>query len=82
MVYVSKNGTGTGEMIIMIQTVDKIPLSSGFFLEAQKPGTYGERLVIDTTPDPDCDPTQGKWNGICLFNTDPVFSIQVNVNNG
>ncbi|CAF1205421.1 unnamed protein product [Adineta ricciae] len=27
---------------------------------AQKPGTYGERLVIDTTPDPECDPTQGE----------------------
>lgn len=59
MVYVSKNGTGTGEMIVTIKTVDKVPLSAGFLLEAQKPGTYGERLTVDTTPDPDCDPTEG-----------------------
>jgi hypothetical protein len=59
-VYVSKNGTGTGEIIITIKTVDKVPLSSGFLLEAQKPGTYGERISLDTTPDPECDPSQGK----------------------
>jgi hypothetical protein len=60
IVYVSTNGTGTGEMVIMIKTVDKVPLTSGFLLEAQKPGTYGERLTVDTTPDPECDPTRGK----------------------
>ncbi|CAF0780001.1 unnamed protein product [Adineta ricciae] len=78
MVYVSKNGTGTGEMIIMIQTVDKIPLSAGLLLEAQKPGTYGERIVIDTTPDPDCDPTQGE----CEQWLEGTYNITVLLCNG
>lgn len=59
-VYNSTNGTGTGEMIITIKTVDKVPLSTGFLVEAQKPGMYGDRISLDTTPDPECDPTQGK----------------------
>ena len=59
-VFVSTNGTGTGEIIVSIKTVDKIPLSTSFLLEAQKPGTYGERLVVDASPDPDCDPSQRK----------------------
>lgn len=60
MELVTTNGTGTGELIMTIQTVDKIPLSAGFLLEAKKPGSYGERLSIDTTPDPDCDPTRSE----------------------
>lgn len=67
MMYVSHNGTGTGEMIVMIQTVDKIPINGGILIEAKKPGTYAERLTIDTNPDPDCDPTQGKVFNINLF---------------
>ncbi len=59
-VYVSINGTGTGEISVDIKTVDKIPLSANILREAQKPGTYGNRLVIDASPDPDCDPTQSK----------------------
>jgi hypothetical protein len=59
-VYVSNNGTGTGEIILTIKTVDKIPLSAAFLLEAQQPGTYGERVAVDASPDPDCDPSQGK----------------------
>jgi hypothetical protein len=47
-------------MVLMIQTVDKISLSAGFLLEAKKPATYGEHISIDTSLDPDCDPTQSK----------------------
>jgi hypothetical protein len=60
MVYTTLNGTGTGELLLAIQTVDKIPLSVGFLNEAKKPGSYSERLSIDTTADPDCDPTTSK----------------------
>lgn len=59
-VYVTKNGTGTGEIVVSITTVDKIPLSTTFLNEALKPGSYGQRLVVDASIDPDCDPTQGK----------------------
>ena len=51
------NGTGTGELVLIIHTVDKIPLSAQFLYEAKKPGTYTERFSIDTTPDPECDPS-------------------------
>lgn len=46
-------------MVIDITTVDKIPISTTTLNEAKKPGSYGERLVLDATPDPDCDPTEG-----------------------
>lgn len=59
-VFATKNGTGTGEIILDISTIDKIPLSTGFLLEAQKPGSYGQRVSLDASPDPDCDPTQGE----------------------
>lgn len=60
MELISKNGTGTGEMVLAIQTVDKIALNGTFLMEAKKPGSFGQRFTIDTTPDPDCDPTTGK----------------------
>jgi hypothetical protein len=58
--YESKNGTGTGELYIEIDCVDKIKLYSRLLNEAQKPGTYGDRLALDASPDPDCDPTEGE----------------------
>ncbi|CAF3984870.1 unnamed protein product [Rotaria sordida] len=78
MVFVTKNGTGTGEMIIMIQTVDKIPLASGFLLEAKQPGTYGERITIDTTADPDCDPTEKQ----CELWLEGTYNVTVMLCNG
>ncbi|CAF0717260.1 unnamed protein product [Adineta steineri] len=77
-VYVSKNGTGTGEMILSIQTVDKVPLSAGLLVEAQKPGTYGDRIAIDTSPDPECDPTQSQ----CEEWLQGVYNVTVILCNG
>jgi len=42
---VSQNGTGTGELVVDIHTPDHIPLGAGFILEAQKPGTYSQRII-------------------------------------
>jgi len=56
--YVSVNGTGTGELVVDIHTPDHIPLGAGFLLEAQKPGTYTEKITVKAAPDPQCDPTQ------------------------
>ena len=64
--YVSVNGTGTGELVIEIQTPDRIPLGDGFLIQAQKPGTYSERLSVKAEPDPQCDPTQRKTTRIAL----------------
>ncbi|CAF4789356.1 unnamed protein product, partial [Rotaria sp. Silwood2] len=42
---------------INIQTVDGVELSTTFLIEAQKPGRYAERIAVDASPDPDCDPS-------------------------
>jgi len=57
--YTSKNGTGTGEMVVDVKTVDGIPVGDSF-LQAPKPaGTYNQSIKLTAQPNPDCDPTQG-----------------------
>lgn len=63
----SENGTGTGELYIEIDCVNKIKLYSRLLNEALKPGTYGARLALDATPDPDCDPSEGERQNIGWF---------------
>ena len=58
--YVSKNGTGTGELDIDIHCPDRMPVGASFLLEAKKAGTYTEKISIKAEPDPRCDPTEGK----------------------
>ncbi|XP_004365279.1 countin2 [Capsaspora owczarzaki ATCC 30864] len=52
------NGTGTGEIILVVQTVDGLQLGDSSLLEATAPGEYVKRWQVDAKPDPDCDPTQ------------------------
>ena len=66
-VFVSKNRTSTGEIIITVHTLDKVRVSGGFLLEAQKPGTYGDRVVVDATPDPECDPDESRYDFVLLI---------------
>ncbi|KAF6029227.1 hypothetical protein EB796_012463 [Bugula neritina] len=56
--YASKNGTGTGELDVQIDTVDGIPLASSYLLEAQAAGTYSANIKVQAKTDPSCDPTQ------------------------
>ncbi|KAK3774916.1 hypothetical protein RRG08_007273 [Elysia crispata] len=56
--YASKNGTGTGEIIVGVDTVDGIPVESGFLQEPLAAGNYNKTLTLKAEPDPDCDPTQ------------------------
>ncbi|XP_041354573.1 countin-3-like [Gigantopelta aegis] len=58
LTYVSKNGTGTGEMVLVIHTVDGIPVETGFLNEPAPAGTYPNVFNLKAQPDPDCDPTQ------------------------
>ncbi|KAH3844495.1 countin-1-like [Dreissena polymorpha] len=57
--FVSKNGTGTGELAIDIATVDGIPVGDAFLNMESPPGTYPGTIKLDAEPNPDCDPTQG-----------------------
>jgi len=56
--FVSKNGTGTGELDVDIHCPDHMPVGGSFLLESKPAGTYSERITIKAEPDPQCDPTQ------------------------
>ncbi|XP_045164928.2 countin-1-like [Mercenaria mercenaria] len=57
--YVSKNGTGTGQISLDLDTVDGIPLGQSFLHELAPAGTYDGTFKLNAEPDPDCDPTAG-----------------------
>jgi len=56
--YTSKNGTGTGEMVVGVETVDGIPIANSFLLQPQMAGKYESSIKLSASPDPKCDPTQ------------------------
>eukprot|EP00118_Oscarella_pearsei_P024642 m.306495 g.306495 ORF g.306495 m.306495 type:complete len:265 (+) comp41298_c0_seq1:34-828(+) len=56
--YSTEKGTGTGEAIVEISTVDGIPLSDGEIQEEKQPGTYSMTWNVHAKPDPNCDPSQ------------------------
>ena len=62
--FATVNGTGIGETMIDVHTVDKLPIGGSQMTTAQKPGTYAFAWNVKAQPDPNCDPTQGfceKW---------------------
>ena len=59
MLFDTKNGTGTGEIDLLINTVDGIPVGDNELSEPLKPGSYNVTWTVHARPDPHCDPTQG-----------------------
>ena len=59
MSYKSANGTGTGEIGMVINAADGLPLNGNQFNEAEEAGTYNVEWDGTAAMDPDCDPTQG-----------------------
>lgn len=59
MSFKTLNGTGTGEIILVIHTQDGIPLGQTHLTEPQQPGTYNVKWDGSAEPNPNCDPTQG-----------------------
>jgi len=57
--YTSVNGTGTGQLLLEVDTVDGLPLGQAFLNEVQPAGTYNGQFQLKAEPDPDCDPSQG-----------------------
>ena len=55
LTYKTVNGTGTGQLLVNIETIDAIKIAPFFLIEEKQPGTYAQRISIDTTPDPDCE---------------------------
>ncbi len=59
MSFKTVNGTGTGEVDVMIHTVDGIPIGQAKLNTPQPPGTYNYKWTTAAKADPNCDPTQG-----------------------
>ncbi|XP_045164937.2 countin-1-like [Mercenaria mercenaria] len=57
--YTSKNGTGTGEISLEVDTVDGIPLGQSFYHALAQAGDYNGEFQLNAKPDPNCDPSQG-----------------------
>ena len=58
MLFDTMNGTGTGEIDLLINTVDGIPVGDNELSEPLKPGSYNVTWTVHAKPDPHCDPTQ------------------------
>lgn len=78
MTYQTTNGTGTSQLLVVIQTIDAIKIAPFFLVEEKKPGLYSERISVDTTPDPDCEsatnPCEEWFSG--------VYNVTVSLCNG
>lgn len=72
MTYQTTNGTGTSQLLVVIQTIDAIKIAPFFLVEEKKPGLYSERISVDTTPDPDCESATSKKKK----QHSPISSIQ------
>lgn len=59
MTFKTNNGTGTGEIDLVIHTKDGIPLAQSKLMVPQDPGSYNVKWEGTAAPDPNCDPTQG-----------------------
>ena len=64
MQYISKNGTSTGVIGIVIDAVDLLPIEDFELNLPQDPGTYNVGWNLKAVPDPDCNPVPSpceKW---------------------
>ena len=59
--FLSVNGTGPGEVVVNVETVDQLPFSVNFLVDSREPGNYTEFISLTTEPDPQCDPTTRKF---------------------
>ena len=59
MSYKTVNGTGTGEIQMVMHTQDGIPVGQSHLVSPQQPGTYNVKWDGSAAPDPNCDPSQG-----------------------
>ncbi|XP_046582299.1 countin-3-like [Haliotis rubra] len=63
--YTSDNGTGTGEIAVVVQPPSGLPIGDSSFIPRSPPGTYSNKIILMAKPDPHCDPKKGpcqKWS--------------------
>lgn len=58
MAFQTTKGTGTGEISLLILTVDGIPIGDTELSEPMDPGSYDVTWKVTAAPDRNCDPTQ------------------------
>jgi hypothetical protein len=58
LLFDTEKGTGTGEIDLLIDTADGIPLQHNELSEPLAPGAYNITWSVEAKPDPNCDPTQ------------------------
>lgn len=58
MQFQTMNGTGTGEIDLLIDTADGIPVGQNQLIEPLQAGMYNVTWNVDAKRDPNCDPTQ------------------------
>ncbi|CAH1791389.1 unnamed protein product [Owenia fusiformis] len=78
LVWATNNGTGTGQVILQVETQDGLPVEGAFLNEAKLAGNYELNIQLKAQPDPGCDPSQGpceKWEP-------GTYPVQVAVCNG
>lgn len=60
LIFVSLNGTGTGELTVEIDCPDEVTIRDVFLAEEKKSGSYNERITLKAERDPQCDPSQSE----------------------
>ncbi|XP_066281966.1 countin-3-like [Branchiostoma lanceolatum] len=73
--YETKNGTGTGELLIYVDAPDGYPLGASFLKEPLDPGQYGVNFTLHAVPDPGCV-------GACESFQAGVYNVTMHVCNG
>jgi hypothetical protein len=58
--FKSLNGTGTSMLRVEITDSHNDTSSNDFLVESKKPGTYAEKIALETFTAFNCDPTKGK----------------------
>ncbi|CAF0841460.1 unnamed protein product [Rotaria sordida] len=61
--FVSINGTGTGTIVIDMVDPKNRTISNLYWFEARKPGTYPEKIGLQTLVEFNCDPITGVCDG-------------------
>ena len=46
--FTTRNGTGTGELIVDVDTIDGLPVTGGELLESLAPGAYSVSMNLNT----------------------------------
>ncbi|XP_035680787.1 countin-3-like [Branchiostoma floridae] len=75
MEYETKNGTGTGELLIYVDPVDGLPLGASFLNEPQDPGKYDAQITLHAVPQQGCE--------VACESFEPgVYNVTMHVCNG